>query len=116
MLTDPQVVTVNAVAKSMPRVSSSGTAAIYKLADGTYRLDVSHQESKQRVRSLAKVTQQAVVVDPLTSANDYDELRIHFVMDRPEYGFTVTQCQQLVTGFKTWLTDAMVAQLFGQES
>lgn len=116
MLADPQVVTVNSVAKSMPKVSSNGTTAVYKMADETYRLDVSHQTSKGRIRSLAKVTQRAVVADPLTSVNDYELLSIHCVIDRPEVGFTSTQVDQLVAGLKTWLDSTMVGKLYGQES
>jgi hypothetical protein len=116
MLTDPQTITVNAVAKTMPKVSSNGTSTQYKLADDSFRLDVSHQKSKGRIRSLAKVTQRAVVADPLTSVNDYEELAVHVVIDRPEVGFTSTQVDQLLTGFKTWLDSTMVGKLYGQES
>jgi hypothetical protein len=116
MLTDPQTVTVNAVAKTMPKVSTKDTSAEYRLADLSFRLLISHLVSKGRIRTLAKIVQRAVVADPLTAVNDYEELQLHVVIDRPEVGFTSTQVQQLVTGFQTWLNSTMVDKLFGQES
>jgi hypothetical protein len=116
MLSDPQTVTVNSVAKVMPKVSTNGTSTLYKLADETYRLDVSHQKSKGRIRSLAKVTQRAVVADPLTAVNDYEELSIHVVIDRPEVGFTSAQVDQLRAGLAAWLDSTMTGKLYGQES
>lgn len=118
MLTDPQTVTVATIAKVMPKVSSSGTSAHYQLADQSFALDISHQTTKDlRVRSLAKITQRAIVTSPLDSTqSDYDTLAFHVVIDRPEYGFTQTQVNDLIAGFKTWLDATMVGKLFGQES
>lgn len=117
MLVDPQVVTVNAVGQSMPRIQTNGTSAVYQKSDLTFKLTVSHQDTKDsRIRSMARIDQRAVVQDPLTLENDYDTLSFYVVIERPEYGFTLVQTQQLVTGFKTWLTDAMVSALFGKES
>jgi hypothetical protein len=117
-LTDPQVVTINAVQKSMPRVSTSGTSAKYQMPDQAFALVVSHSVTKDgRIRSLARLDQRAIVVDPLDSnKSDYDTLGFYVVVDRPEYGFTQTQLEQLITGFKTWLDNTMVGKLFGQES
>jgi len=116
MLTDPQSITVNAVAQSMPKTESSGTSSVYEKADGTFRLKISHQTSKGRVRSLARFEQRAVVADPLTAVNDYETLVFYVNIDRPEVGFTSTQVQQLVAGFSTWLNGTMVDKLYGRES
>jgi len=120
MLTDPQSVTVNAVAQSMPRITAGGTSATYQKNDETFTLRVSHTKSaskgKGRIRSMARIDQQAVVADPLTSVNDYETLSFYCVIDRPEKGFSSTQVQQLVTGFQAWLDSTMVGKLYGQES
>lgn len=117
-LSDPQTVTVNSVAKVMPRVTSNGLSAHYQLADESFALDISHQKTKdRRIRSLAKITQRAIVTNPLDSTqSDYDTLAFHVVIDRPEYGFTSTDVTNLITGLKTWLDSTMVGKLFGQES
>lgn len=116
MFADPQVVTVNAVAQSMPRLSSTGTAATYAKADGTFTLNISHKESKDRIRSMARIDQKAVVADPLTAVNDYETLSFYVVVDRPVYGFTSAQTDQLIAGLKTWLDSTAIGKLYGRES
>lgn len=116
-LADPQVVTVNAVAQSMPRILTSGTSAKYQKPDETFGLNISHTTTKdRRIRSMARIDQRAIVADPLTAENDYQTLSFYCVLDRPNYGFTQTQCEQLIAGFKTWLDNTMIGKLFGQES
>lgn len=116
MFSDPQSVTVNAVAKSMPRISVKDLSAIYQMSDGTFKLSLSHTPNKDRTRSMARIDQRKIVSDPLTSVNDYETLSFYVVIDRPNYGFTAVEVEQLVTGFKTWLDNTAVDRLFGNES
>lgn len=116
MLTDPQIVTVNAVPQSMPRVSTGGLKSTYQKNDQNWTLTVSHTPVKDRIRSMARIDQRAIVPDPLTSVNDYETLSFYVVVDRPQVGFSSTQVDQLIAGFKTWLDSTMVGKLFGQES
>jgi len=121
MLSDPQTITVNAVAKAMPRIQTTGTSAVYSLSDETFKLEVSHQKiakgkTASRIRSLVRFTQRAIVPDPLTAVNDYETTSIQIVIDRPEVGFTATQLDQMSAGLKTWLDTTMMGKLFGQES
>jgi hypothetical protein len=116
MFADPQVVTVNAVAQSMARVLMQGTSAKYQKADGTFTLSISHTVAKDRIRSMARIDQRSVVADPLTSVNDYETLSFYFVIDRPTYGYTQTQLEQLIAGLKTWLDNTAIGKLYGQES
>lgn len=117
---DPQVVTINSVAKSMPRVEVGTRRAVYQIGDQTFTLIISHQSSKpggkERVRSTVRIEQRAIVTDPLTNVADYDTLVYYVVVDRPVYGFTMTQVEQLVAGLNAWLTTANVDKIFGQES
>lgn len=116
MFTDPQVVTINAVAQSMPRVKTDGLSAIYQKSDESVKLTISHQKSKGRVRSMARIDQRAIVPDPLTSVNDYETLFFYVVLDRPEVGFSSVQVEQLIAGLKTWLDSTAIGRLYGQES
>jgi len=116
MFADPQVVTVNAVAQSMARVLVSGTSATYQKSDGTFKLTISHQESNDRIRSMARIDQRLIVADPLSLVNDYETLSFYFVIDRPLYGFSSTQCDQLITGLKSWLDSTAIGKLYGKES
>ena len=120
MLSDPQTITVNAVAKVMPKILGDGSHSVYQLSDQTFALDIRHtrtkKDKKSRVKSLVTFTQKAVVADPLTVVNDYETLVFSVQIDRPEAGFTSVQTQQLVTGFQSWLNSTMVDKLYGQES
>jgi hypothetical protein len=116
MFTDPQVVTVNAVAKSMPRIKTDGLSAIYSMSDETFKLTISHQKSNTRIRSMARIDQRAIVPDPLTAVNDYETLSFYIVVDRPEVGFSSTTVDQLIAGLKTWLDSTAIGKLYGQES
>lgn len=116
MFTDPITVTVNAVAQVMPRVSNSGQKSVYQKADTTFSTTISHTPNKDRVRSMFRVDQRAIVPDPLTAVNDWETLGIYLVIDRPIIGFTSTQVNDLVAGMKTWLDSTNVGKLYGQES
>jgi len=116
MFSDPITITVNSVAKVLPRVLIDGQLATYQLSDGTFALDISHQTTKSgRIRSTVRFTQKAIVTDPLTSANDYDTCVFYYVIDRPAYGFSMTQVEQLVAALQAWTSTANVDKLFGQE-
>jgi len=116
MFADPQSVTVNAVAQSMPRISTGGTKSTYQKNDLSFTLNISHTTVKDRIRSMARIDQRAIVPDPLTAVNDYETLSVYLVVDRPLAGFSSTQVDQLITGFKSWLDTTAVGKLYGSES
>lgn len=121
MLADPQSITVNAIAKSMPRISNNnGFTSFYQNADQTFSLGIRHREvtrdKKKRIVSLASFTQRKVVADPLTAVNDFETLTESFQIDRPLVGFTATETDQQAQGFFDWANTAMITKLFGQES
>jgi hypothetical protein len=117
LFSDPQTITVNAVAKAMPRISTNGTSSTYRLADTTFALTISHNETKQqRVQSRARFEQRAIVPDPLTSVNDWESAAFSIVLDRPISGFTQTQLDQMWAGLKAWLDSSAFAKFFNQES
>jgi hypothetical protein len=117
MFSDPQSITVNSVAKSMPRVSTTGTASVYKKADETFQMTISHTKAQGgRIRSVVRVDQKAIVPDPLTSVNDYETLTVYTVIDRPLAGFTSADVNYLVAALSGWLDSTAVGKLFGQES
>jgi predicted Zn-dependent peptidase len=121
-LADPQIITVNGVAQSMPRTEVGVKTATYTKSDGLFSLLIGHligkgkNSSNNRVRTRIAFNQRAIVTNPLDSTNDYDNLIISVLIDRPEYGFTSTQMDQMLAGFKTWLDSTMTAKMYGQES
>jgi hypothetical protein len=116
MFSDPQSVTVNAVAQSMPRVQTQGRESTYQKSDQTYTLTIGSIQSKDRVNTRVRLDQRKVVADPLTAVNDYETLSVSLLINRPLAGFSMTECEQLIAGFKTWLDNTAIDKLYGQES
>lgn len=118
--TDPQSITVNAVAQSMPLVSRESLSAFYANSDQSFGLSIRHtpfrKDRKARVRSLVVFTQRKVVPDALTSVNDYETCPVSIQIDRPEAGFSSTEIDYLVQGLKGFLTTANVTKIVGRES
>jgi len=122
-LADPLPITVNVTTTNLPKVSTQGLSSVYQNADETLKETISHQiqqpkgSSGRRVRSLIRVDQRTVVADPVSGVNsDFDTLSVQLVIERPEYGFTVTQVDYLVQALKAQLTTAIVTKLYGKES
>jgi hypothetical protein len=65
---------------------------------------------------MVRVDFRSIVADPLTSENDYENLGVYLVIDRPEVGFTSTQVVNLITGLKTWLDSTAIGKVYGQET
>jgi len=118
MFTDPQTITVNASAKDMARVAVGDKTATYANQDETWKLIIDHQTRKGSgdIQTTVRFVQRKIVTNPLDSTNDWDELPISLMIVRPQYGFTPTELDQQIAGFKTWLSTTNVTKLYGQES
>lgn len=104
MLTSPQTVTYNAVAKTLNRTETEKTSSVYKDSVGEFQLKVSHSESKSRTRHMARLDRTVVAADPLTAVNAYQAAGVYLVIDEPMFGFTVADLEYQITAFTTWLT------------
>jgi hypothetical protein len=117
---DPQVVTVNAVAQSMARVSSDKNAGTFKTNDGNFTLEVAHSYGK-RTRHTIAVRQRQIAADPLISANNVEStMTCRVTVDvPPNQSFTVAQQKLLWDGFAAALaasSGAKITQLLGGEN
>lgn len=116
MFTDPQTVTINSIAISMPRVESSGTRSVYRASDMNTAMTISHQRTgKKRNRHSVRLDIRDIVADPLTSENDYEEMSVYLVVDEPEYGFTDDDIDDIIDGFIAWFTSGNIAKMLGSE-
>lgn len=113
---DPQSITVNAVPISLPRTETDKLKALYASTDGNTKLTISHQPSGTRTRRLIRVDSRKVAADPLTAVNTYQTLGIYLVVDQPTFGFSSDDVKYLANALKSWLTDANIVKIFGQES
>ncbi len=119
MLTDPQSVTINAVAVSLPAVSRAANASVYQSNDGNTKLSISHNYGN-RTRRTARLDFSKVAADPLVSAQNIKySMSAYLVIDQPITGFTVAEAKQIVdalTAYLTASTGAKVTNILGGES
>lgn len=115
MLTDPQSVTVNAVAQSLPAISREELASLYRKDDGSYTLKISHAEGS-RNRRVVRLEHTKVATDPLTAQNATVGMSTYLVIDAPPWGYTNTELKDIVLGLTGWLTSANVLKVLGGES
>lgn len=113
---DPQSVTINSVAQSLPRVSIGAAESIYRKADESVQLRISHQSSKGRKRRMVRLDQVVIAADPLTAENAEQKAGIYLVIDEPTWGFDDTTLDYLVDALVGWLTAGNIAKLLGGES
>lgn len=117
MFADPQTLTVNAVAKSLPRVSTQGRTSKYENPTDGLSLDVSHRISSKENSRLVKVTQTKTAADPLDpSVNQSFTMSAHVVIKTPVAGFSANEQLYLVKALKDFLTDANIGKLTSGES
>ncbi len=117
--TDPQTITINAVAQTLPRVASGIGTGSFSKDDGTVKLSVAHQNGK-RTRRTVRVDHQKFAADPLVSSqNVLRSMSCYLVVDVPLQGYTITEQKQIVDALTAYLTassGAKVTQLLGGEN
>lgn len=115
MFADPQSVTVNAVAQSLPAIKREELSSSYRKDDSTYELIISHQEGN-RNRRVVRLNNRMIAADPLTADNVEYSMATYLVIDVPPVGYTNTQIKDIVLGLTGWLTSANVLKVLGGES
>jgi hypothetical protein len=116
---DPQSVTINAVANSLPRVSSGVDSGSFQKDDATVKLSVSSSYGK-RTRRTIRLDHKKIAADPLQpSTNTLFTMSAYIVVDVPVTGYTLAEQKQIVDGLTAYLTassGARVTQLLGGEN
>lgn len=103
---DPVSVTVNAVAKSLPRIfSPGGTASNFKTTDDDFKLEISHQEvNGRRERHFVRFSQRKIGADPLAPATNIEsKASVYLVMDNPITGYSDAELGYLLQGLCDFL-------------
>lgn len=116
---DPQVVTINAVDKTVHRVTTGNYSAVYSTEDGDVQLSISHQFNGKRTRRVIRIDHKKIATDPLLSVNAQFNAAAYLVVDQPKVGYTAAEVKQIVDGLTDYLTDsggARAAQFLGSES
>jgi len=117
LFTDPQTVTVNAVAQTLAAISRETMKSLYREDVAEYELVISHQENSKRNRRVVRVNRTLVSADPFIPAQNVENtVSYYLVIDAPIAGFTMTQMKDDVLGLTGWLTSANILKVLGGES
>lgn len=118
MYADPQSVTVNAVAKSMARVSSSNPEKIgrFSTPEGDFVFTVSQNTTAARFRREARLTQTKVAADPLSAVNKQVSTSVILTVDEPRWGFSDVELGYLTAAIIAWFTAGNRDKLLGGEN
>lgn len=116
---DPQTVTINSVAQTLPRISSGLNSGVFQKDDTTVKLSVNHSYGSRTRRQL-RLDFSKIAADPLiASTNVRLSMSAYLVVDLPPTGFTVTEAKQVVDALTAYLTassGARATQLLGGEN
>jgi len=116
---DPQSVTINAIAKSLPRTSSGTDSGTFTKDDQEVKLSVNHAYNKRNRRQI-RLDHQKTTTDLLDpNINTLYSMSVYLVVDVPKVGYSIAEQKQVVDGFAAYLTassGARVTQLLGGEN
>lgn len=107
---DPQSVTHNAVAVSLPRVITGTTVGRFVSADAVFELTVDPRGSAKRRRNVARFYTKRTVLDPLGSGlSTQVQSMVSITIDRPSSGVTDADVNKDIDALILWLTAASKA-------
>lgn len=118
MFADPQTITVNAVAKTLPRVSTADRSGTYEDQANGLTLKISHVNGKSRTRRTVRFDVTKIAADPLLDgvSRPYS-MSTYIVVDIPVVGFSTTEVTQNVQALVDYLdTVANLNKLVAGES
>ncbi len=115
MLADPQSVTINAVAVSLPKTSTGPTQNIFVSADGNTSMTTKQNTSATRFRREVRLSQKKVAADPISGLNKELGTSVYLVIDEPRSGFTDTEIGYLIDALKAWAVSANYNKVLGGE-
>lgn len=96
---DPQSVTINAIANSLPRTGSGDNTGTFTKDDGNVKMTIAHTYGK-RTRRLVRLDHRKVASDPLNAAQNLNyTMGCWLVVDVPIVGYTPAEAKQVVDGF-----------------
>lgn len=116
-LTDPQTVTIDGTAFSLPRLAGDASRQPYVSADGLTKL-VILQSNGKRKRSAIRIEKTKSVTDPITGLSSYQDAAVYVMFDRPLVGFSNDELAKVFVGLSTAMTastNAMTLKVLGGE-
>ncbi|DAD51055.1 TPA_asm: coat protein [ssRNA phage SRR6960802_4] len=118
-LADPQTLTFDAGAISLPRISVTPSSSVYRIPNGLVTLTVTQNRSK-RNRTTIRIDGSKTVSDPLLPAvNKVVSMSTYVVVDRPLVGFSQEDLLDSLNGLVGWIqasSGANAEKVLGGES
>lgn len=115
MLADPQSVTINAVATSLPKTQNGPTQNVYTSADGNTVMTVKQNTTSTRFRREIRLAVTKIAADPISAINKSVGASVYLVIDEPKTGFSDVELGYYTEALKGWLTAANQSKVFGGE-
>ena len=117
MYADPQALTVNAVAKSLPRVGSTTPTKVgeFQTADGEFNFRISQYATANRFRREVRFTQKKIAADPISAVNKEVSSSVVITVDEPRWGFSDVELGYLTSALIAWFTAGNRDKLLGGE-
>jgi hypothetical protein len=116
VLADPQSVTINAVATSLPRVSIGATQNVYTTVDGNTSMTTKQNTTSARFRREVRLAQKKIAADPISAINKELGVSVYLVIDEPRTAvFSDVEIGYLIDALKAWLTSANYNKVLGGE-
>lgn len=116
---DPQSVTIDGTAISLPRTTSAVNRGEYTSNDGLTKMAASHQYGG-RTRRVLRLDVSKIAADPLLAGvNVKAGMSVYIVVDVPITGYTVADQKKVTDGFVAKLaasSGAIMTSLLGGES
>jgi len=107
MLTDPQSVTINAVAIPLARTKQGANENGYTSADGKTVMSTKQNSTAKRFRREVRLSQSKIAADPISAQTAEAGFSVYLVVDEPRSGvFTDTEIGYVIDALKAWLTSA----------
>lgn len=111
MFSEPQSVTINAVAQSLNRVGTGMNQGVFQKDDGSYKLSVSHTLGS-RNRRMIRLDHFKTATDPLVPTNNAPYRgAVWLVTDLPKVGYTIAEQGYLTNGFLAFLSASSYAAM-----
>lgn len=118
MLADPQTVTVNAVAKNMPRINQDNNTSVYRLRSTTdeYVLTIKHNDGKISGGVLGEGHVVKIQYTVFATATVPETVLYTWVTIQNGDGMDLTQVKNVVLGLCAYLTGTVIDKLLNGES
>lgn len=95
-LADPQSITYDGTAISLPRTGQGNNEGTFTSSDGNYQLSVRHSYGSTNRHSV-KITRKTLTASPTTPANNINTLSgVNITVTLPSQGVTVAEAQKLL--------------------